>query len=308
MTMTPNNPVLFITLSNIGDAIMTTPVLQALHTVYPEKKIDIVADQRSSEIFFYCPFRGEIFIKNKKSFLRGTPKLLGKLWSRHYDLVVDLRTDGLAYLLRSKIKLTKWYRGETDKHAVQQHMDVIGSIYSNKPTPECHIWTGQADERYAQLVLGDIIGKRILALGPGANYQKKIWPSENYIALINKLAGMIDAVILLGNRQDGELSKVITVPAGLPTLDLCGRTTILQAAAVMRYATIFVGNDSGPGHIAAALGVPTITIFGPGEPECYCPWSKNSQYVIGDGNDIKNASVEDVIDCIFRLTDKIDNT
>ena len=81
----------------------------------------------------------------------------------------------------------------------------------------------------------------------------------------------------------------------LPVLDLCGRTSILQAAAVLQHATAFVGNDSGLGHIAAALGVPTITIFGPGDPERYRPWSENSQCVTGDSQDIRNVSVDEVV-------------
>ena len=308
MQQQANNPILFITLSNVGDAIMTTPVLLALHTIYPEKRIDIVADQRSSEIFYYCPFRGDIFIKNKKLFLRGMQELLGKLRARQYDLIVDLRTDGMAYLLHGRKKLTKWHRGKTGKHAVLQHIGVIASIYNNQPIPGCHIWTSQEDEDFARSVLGDMIGKNILSLGPGANSQKKIWPVENYSVLINKIARKIDAIVLLGNREDGRLAKSISVPPGLPVMDLCGHTTLLQAAAVLKKTTIFVGNDSGPGHIAAATGVPTITIFGPGEPERYHPWSEISQYVIGDHHDIKNAKVEDVMECIFRLTGKTNNT
>ena len=64
------NKILFISLSNIGDAVMTTPVLQALHELYPGAVIDIVGDQRSSVIFKHCPYRGKIFHKQKNSFLR----------------------------------------------------------------------------------------------------------------------------------------------------------------------------------------------------------------------------------------------
>ena len=290
-----DNPVLFITLSNIGDAIMTTPVLQALHTMYPGKVIDIVADQRSSEIFFNCPFRGDIFIKNKKLFLRGVPELLKKLRRRNYDLVVDLRTDGLAYLLHARKKLSRWHRGKTGNHAVQQHMGVIASLYQDTRLPRCHVWIGKDDEQFAGQVLNGLDGKTLLALGPGANAQRKIWPGENYTALLNRLSGKTDAVILLGNRDDSNISKNITAPCGLPVLDLCGRTSILQAAAVLQHATAFVGNDSGLGHIAAALGVPTITIFGPGDPERYRPWSENSQCVTGDSQDIRNVSVDEVV-------------
>ncbi len=73
------NKILFISLSNIGDAIMTTPVLMALHECYPEAVVDIVGDKRSSEIFKHCPFRGEIFNKQKNMFLRGVPALLKTL-------------------------------------------------------------------------------------------------------------------------------------------------------------------------------------------------------------------------------------
>lgn len=302
------NKILFITLSNVGDAIMTTPVLQALHNNYKDAKIDIVADHRSSEIFSNCPFRGDIFIKNKKSFLRGVPDLLRKLRARQYDLIVDLRTDGLVYLLHGRKKLTKRHRGKTGAHAVQQHMGVIGSVYHNRTIPECHIWTGQGDEDFARSVIGEMIGKRILSLGPGANSQKKIWPVENYTALIKKLAGDFDAVVILGNGQDAALAKDITAPAGMTVLDLCGRTTILQAAAVLQYAIVFIGSDSGLGHMAAARGVPTITLFGPGEPERYLPWSEKSQYVCGTGLDIKNVRVEDVIKCVSGIKDKTGNT
>ncbi len=93
---------LFISLSNIGDAIMTTPALELLHARYPEHSIDIVADRRSGEIFEHCPYRGEIFYKNKRAAWRGVPALLGQLRVSFYEVVVDLRSDGLAYLLRAR--------------------------------------------------------------------------------------------------------------------------------------------------------------------------------------------------------------
>ncbi len=121
--------ILFISLSNIGDAVMTTPVLQALHELYPEAVIDIVGDQRSSEIFKHCPFRGEIFHKQKKSFLRGVPALLMTLWSQYYDLVVDIRTDGLSYIFPAGYLYTifnwKLNKIPTGSHAVLQHIGII---------------------------------------------------------------------------------------------------------------------------------------------------------------------------------------
>ncbi len=127
------NKILFISLSNIGDAIMTTPVLRALHECYPEAVIDIVGDRRSSEVFKHCPFRGEIFHKQKQRFLRGTPALLKALWFQSYDLIVDIRTDGLAYLIPAGKRYTKFNkklnRKTTGLHSVQQHMGIISNIF-----------------------------------------------------------------------------------------------------------------------------------------------------------------------------------
>ncbi len=88
--------ILLITLSNIGDALMTTPVLEALHRQYPQAVIDIVTDARASDLFEHCPYRGEIILKQKG--WRGTIALLKQLRVTRYDLIVDLRTDGLTLL------------------------------------------------------------------------------------------------------------------------------------------------------------------------------------------------------------------
>ncbi|MGB5439175.1 MAG: glycosyltransferase family 9 protein, partial [Gammaproteobacteria bacterium] len=96
--------ILLITLSNIGDAVMTTPVLEALHHRYPKARIDIVTDARAGSLFEHCPYRGEIILKHKG--WRGTLALLKRLRTTRHDLVVDLRTDGLALLLHARRRLT----------------------------------------------------------------------------------------------------------------------------------------------------------------------------------------------------------
>ncbi len=146
--------ILVISLSNVGDAVMTTPVLQALHELYPEAVIDIVGDQRSSEIFKHCPYRGEIFHKQKNRFLRGVPAMLRVLWAQSYDLVVDVRTDGLAYLLPAGKRFTKLNRTKTKGHSVQQHLGVISKIYQSDP-PQCHVWISDKEKNFAEKSLGD---------------------------------------------------------------------------------------------------------------------------------------------------------
>ena len=289
------NQILLISLSNIGDAIMTTPVLQALHAKYPEAKIDIVADRRSSEIFLHCPYRGEIYHKEKQKLMRGALSLLKSLLKRKYGLIVDLRTDGLAYLLRADKRLTKWQRKPYGPHAVEQHIGVISSLYGNSKIPACHIWIDENDKLFARETLGSFANNRLLGLGPGANWHGKIWPKERYLALTEHLKDSFDAVILLGDIYDREYSEYISNNTKLPCMDLCGRTSLLQTAAVQELMEIFIGNDSGLGHIASAIGTPSLTIFGPGRPDRYHPWGENSFWIEGKDKKIENVSVDDVV-------------
>jgi ADP-heptose:LPS heptosyltransferase len=287
-----DNHILLISLSNIGDAVMTTPVLQALHAKFPDAIIDIVADKRSSEIFLNCPYRGEIIYKNKKSFLRGGPALIGKLRSHKYDLVVDLRTDGLAWLLRADKKLTRWQSKPYGPHSVEQHMGIIHKLHGKKEIPPCCVWISKTEENYAKEVLGNYYGRNLLGLGPGANWPGKIWPCRSYLGLIERLKDCFDAVVLLGDSKDHEVSTIIAAQSRLPCIDLCGKTSLLQAAAVLKQIRFFAGNDSGLGHLASGVNTPTITIFGIGDPVRYHPWGNKARWLVGDGMNIENITVE----------------
>ncbi len=286
--------ILLISLSNIGDAILTTPVLQALHDLYPQATIDIVADQRSSEIFLHCPYRGEILHKYKNKILRGVPFLLKELLPRKFDLIVDLRTDLLAYFLRAKKRLTKRNRKNCGPHAVEQNMGVLREIYQGDP-PQCHIWLSDENKSYARQVLGIYANKRLLGLGPGANWIGKIWPKERYLALTECVKDIFDAVIILGDDDDRKYSEYISINSKLPCVDLCGRTSLLQVAAVQELLKMFIGNDSGLGHMASAVGTSSLTIFGPGRPDRYHPWGENALWVTGKDEKVENVSVDDVV-------------
>lgn len=288
------NKILFISLSNIGDAVMTTPVLQALHELYPDAVIDIVGDQRSSEIFKHCPFRGEIFHKQKNSFLRGVPALLISLWAQSYDLVVDIRTDGLAYLLPVGKKFTKLNRTKTGPHSVQQHLGIISKIYQSNQA-QCHVWIGGIEKQFAEKSLGDYYGKKLLGLGIGANAEIKIWPKQNYLSVIEKVSNNFDAIVFLGDSRDKEYSDYISSRVDIPCINLCGMTTILEAVAIQQCLVLFVGNDSGLGHMASAARIPTITVFGVGEPDRYRPWGDKALWLVGEKQNIDNVTVDDVV-------------
>ncbi len=286
---------LFITLSNIGDALLTTPVLQFLHRYDDGATVDIVGDERSSMLFRHCPYRGEIYHKRKQRFLRGVPALLLELRRKRYDLVVDLRTDILARLVRADKRLVKT-DGGGQAHAVERHFAAVSPLAEGAEIPSTTLWPGQEDRDYADGVCRQLPGNRWLCIGPGANWEKKIWPAQNYAQTADELRGGFDALVLLGNDADNRQAELVAGRVRLPCINLCGRTTLLQAAAVLARMTLFLGNDSGLGHIAAAVNTSSFTLFGPGSPERYHPWGAGGAWLTAPDSNIESIPVDIVVE------------
>ncbi|HEY0906587.1 MAG TPA: hypothetical protein VGE17_05250 [Methylophilus sp.] len=99
--------ILFVTLSNIGDAVLTTPALMLLHRQYPQAIVDIVCDPRSAALFSHCPFRGRLLLRDKRDGWRGCWQLMQHCRQVRYDLIVDLKTDWLHHVVPAVRKLSK---------------------------------------------------------------------------------------------------------------------------------------------------------------------------------------------------------
>ena len=307
MALQNTNNILLITLSNIGDAIMTTPVMAALHKQYPQAVIDIVTDARASELFSHCPYKGEIFLKDKQAGWPGIMTLVKQLRTKRYDLVVDLRTDGLTLLLRARRRLTRHGGKTTGPHAVQRHFGVIGPREGITEIPAIRLWLSQHDLNFAQQHLAALPGKRWLALGPGARWAPKCWPATAYHELADRLQTQFDAVMLLGGTEDVNSCEQVAAGMVLPCVNLAGKTRLLQTAAVLQQAALFIGNDSGLGHMAAACDTATLTIFGPGDPERYHPWGSRACWVQSDSEEIIDVTVDAVVATIWSCTTEFDH-
>jgi ADP-heptose:LPS heptosyltransferase len=290
--------ILFISLSNLGDAILTTPVLAALHQHFPAARITILAGLQSSAIFEHCPYRAELIQKPKRAGLTGLLALLRCLRRRRYDLVVDVRTDGLAYLLRARRRCTKWTARPYGPHAVEQHMGVIRVLHQEQSIPAPRVWLHAEDVKYAGRAVAALPQGRWLAIAPGCRVPIKRWPAENYPALVHAVSDLFSGVIVVGDAGDAALAEAICCHLPLPVLNLAGQTDIRQAAAVIQRAAVFVGSDSGLGHLASAVGVATLTLFGIGEPERYRPWGERSAWLVGADRDVRNLSVPQVAEAL----------
>jgi len=293
--------ILFISLSNIGDAVMTTPALHELHRAFPGAVIDIVAGSRSLPVFLHCPYRGEIFLKDKKKLLRGYPDLLRQLRRTHYGLVVDLRTDGFSLLLKASKRYQKRRSRGSGMHAVQEHLAIIEDLTGVSGRPETHIWLSDEEINFAKTVMHEFADADCLAIGPGCGGPEKVWPADRFAALANDLQDVFSGVVLLGGPGDSAYAAEAIKTMKCRTLDLTGKTDILQAVAVIKQCKLFIGNDSGLGHLASAVATPSLTLFGVGQPDRYHPWQDKAAWLTGHDHEVRNIPVEQALESVQKL-------
>jgi ADP-heptose:LPS heptosyltransferase len=302
----PVRHILLVTLSNIGDAVMTTPVMEALHGKHPQAVMDIVADPRSSELFAHCPYRDRVIHRDKQQGWQGSLALVRDLRRSRYGLIVDLRTDGLAWLLRGRRRLTRHGARRPEGHAVERHMEVIRRHVGTAGIPPTRLWFDGREQEFAGRTLAGLPGRRWLALGPGARWEPKRWPPGSFRELVQRRQEDFDAVVLLGSQADAGSCHILADGLPLPCLDLAGRTGLLEAAALLSHMSLFIGNDSGLGHLAAAVGTPTLTLFGPGEPQRYRPWNPRGRWLQSPNRDIRTLPVTCVADAVTQLLKETD--
>lgn len=284
---------LLVTLSNIGDAVMTTPVLEALHQRYPQAGIDVVCDPRSSGLFESCPYVTQLFVRDKKTGWLGYIRLINRLRRLRYDIVVDLRTDFLVHLLRATTRYKKIPNDcSLHLHSVEKHMLAVRPLLGDIK-PKLMLWASKQDEIEASARFP--LHGRWLAIGLGANFAGKIWPVDRYAEVANAMQAEFAGVVLLGGVADKRLAEQFIAQSLLPVHNTCGSLSLSQSYALLNKCHFYLGNDSGLGHMAAAAGLPTLTLFGVGSPRRYRPWSEQSDVIQDPRQKIMGITVKEVI-------------
>jgi heptosyltransferase-3 len=265
--------ILLISLSNIGDAVMTTPVVEYLHNKYPDYLFDIVCDKKSIAIFENCPYLNKIYIKDKTKGIGGNINLIKVLRKNFYEIAVDLRTDFLLYFLKAKNKFFKV--NNKNVHSVIKHFSALK--LDSKIIPKQKIWIPPQTESAIKKKYPKVNGK-ILALGVGANSEHKIWPTVNFVSLAKTLSAQFNKIIILGDKRDNFRAQEFLKHYKSNVINLCGQLSLIESAAFLKNSTIYIGNDSGLGHISSALDIPTFIVFGAEDSKRYHPWGTKSYW------------------------------
>lgn len=307
-----NPKLLVVKPADLGDLLFVTPALRALRETYPDAQIDVLAPPSSSPLLRGCPYIDEVLAFDKYSFdepddfLRPAnwQPLLVLAWQlrrRKYDAVViprhlttlmgTLKFASLAYATGAPYRVgldngRGWFlthraidEGFGARHEVEYDLTVVARIGAH--TDDTRLWVPRDPdaEAWAEALVG-VLARPLLVVHPGSgDYSTaRRWPAERFAALIDRWLARHEGTVLLMDAS-AEVTKRVRETATLPVLDLGGRTTLLQTIALLRRADLFVGNDSGPLHLAAGVGVPALGIYGLTNQDAWGPWGDRTAIV-----------------------------
>lgn len=269
--------ILFITSNRLGDGVLSTGALDYLLKKYPNAEVTVACGPLLTGIFAATPVARVITLK-KERWAGHWRKLWRETALTQWDVIVDLRNSLVSRLLYGHKKYI-WHGGDNRLHKVEQ----IAALLDASPPPAPRLWFDAATLRAAEkLVPG---GGPVIAIGPAANWAAKTWPAENFIELINRLTvadgALPDAriAVFAAPGEEETAYKVLNAISAPRRIDGIGWASPLLAAAAINRTDLYIGNDSGLMHCAAAGGTKTLGLFGPSRPEHYRPWGPHCAYV-----------------------------
>ena len=283
--------------TRIGDAVITCGVLDHLVRTYPGARVTVACGTVAGGVFQRVPGLEEVILVEKRPRNMHWLGLWGRVVRRRWDLVVDMKGSGLAYLVRARRRAV--FRGGAGRK-FEQYAAVLGL----DPAPLPVAFTGAEDRAKAAALLGD---GPVVAFGPTANWDGKLWPAERFVALAERLrAGLLPGagVAVLGGPGARERAMAAAVVAGVPgAVDLVGALTIAETAACIGRCALYVGNDSGLMHLAAATGTPTVGLCGSTMDRAaeMAPAGLCASWAMADGPAMDRLSVDAVMVACGRL-------
>jgi heptosyltransferase-3 len=270
--------ILFITSTYLGDAIISSGILESLRLKYPKAKFTIACGPIPLPLFESMPQLERLIPIEKLSYARHWIKLWFSCVLKHWDIIVDVRGTGLSHFLWAK-KRYIWRSSNAQKLRVHQLAEFLGL----PQTPSSVIHVSPEHEKEANQIINN--RNPLICLSPASNWDKKSWPLENFVVLGHRLIETFPRVTLAILGAPSQRPELQVLFDGLPqesTLDLVGKITLPTLAALLKKSHLFVGNDSGLMHLAASMNTPTLGLFGPSPETIYAPWGENATYIRTD--------------------------
>jgi len=334
--------ILVIKLRYVGDVLLATPVLRALREHYPAAKLTMMVSRGTEDVIKWNPDLNDVLVVERGG-MAVQLRALQQVRQGGFDCVIDL-TDGdrsaiLTWFSGAPIRIGfndehRW-RGRLYTtivpspsavvHRVERDLAALTPLrIQSKPAPLV-LHTSQDDEEAAERLLRElgVMGpngarrKPVIVLHPGARYWFKSWPPVRFAQLADRLTEVCGCdVLVAGGPDDLETINAIRMQAKSSLVVMAGRATLLQFAAVLKRSAVFIGNDNGAMHIAAAVGTPVVGLFGPSNPVEWGPRGENIKTIYkgldcracfhptcqrGEQHCMKQISVEEVFRAVMDM-------
>lgn len=318
----------------IGDTILTVPFLRDLRVAYPQAKIDVLTGPRSGEVLEGCPYVDELICFDTTRFHKydsgvGKPRTffsyVKELRARRYDLVFVLKRSFsaalLAYLTGAKRRVGYSKKGRNwlltdsvlwrqDIHEVDSLLSVLRAVNIDvQPTAagtQVDCWVTASELAAVKKIEPSLErpGPKVL-IHAAAAHPDKLYPLEHWAALVKRLAELGFTPVFSGDKQDVPLYEQLAQLTEVPALNFAGKLTLRQSMALYSLMDLAVCVDSGPSHLAAAAGVPTIALFGPTDPVRWGPYGERNRAVFDGALTCRPCNYKKVCDnrpCLTELS------
>ena len=299
------NRILIRSTNWIGDAVMTTPAIRAIRKNFPQAEISILAKPWVLSVFEHNPHVDRCIVYDSEALHRGLSgkiKLVRDLKQYRFDTAILLQnafeaafisffaqipcrigynTDARGPLLSHAVPLSKEIK---KKHQTAYYLDILRGVGLDTDGQALTLVVGDKYENKADEILnlhGISPGDKLVGINPGATFgPAKQWFPERYAELTDQIQEAFGAqIILFGGPGDSETGIKISEMMRHPPINLSGKTDLGEAMALIKRCSLFITNDSGLMHVAAALHVPLIAIFGSTNPTTTGPWSNKSRII-----------------------------
>lgn len=286
----------------LGDLVMTLPTLRALRLAFPDSSISVMVDRRLAEFFDGIEWIDEIIgfeRASRGSSLREMLRLAARLKERRFDLAVILPNSFVSALrvALARIPVRAGFAGDgrgwmltrsavagpalAKRHQVHYWLEMLTvtlGIYGDPHPVALRAAPRHLIRMREWLAIRRRENSRLVAIAPGAAYgAAKEWPQDHYAALVSVLSSRGVQCVLIGGPAEVKRCEAIAAAGGRGAIVAAGRTNIGELIALLSLCNGFVGNDSGAAHLAAAIGIPTIAIFGSTSPQRTGPLGPRTQ-------------------------------
>lgn len=281
----------------IGDVVLSTIVIDNLKLYFPAATIDYLTEPFVKPALENNPNINKVLTMGKTEF---PLKVALRVKKEKYDLILDLwsnpRSAQITFLSGVKYRVGFAYRGRKyayniratsgrgKEHAAEHNLELLKALNIPIVSKKIHYFVSREDNQFANTFIENNFSrsKKIIGIIPAGGWESKRCDAVKWVDICKAIAEKYRSKFLIlwgpGDENDSEYIK-----NNLPDLSvLAPQTSLQQMSALIKYCDLVLANDSGPMHISAALGIPTLGIFGPTSPKHHGPYSPNSDYVNKD--------------------------